>query len=475
VAAGVTNIGQFFVALCDGAGNCGNSSNKARNYSASTATTAYSFNISPQADANGLFPNPTTVQANGPAGGSFTVTVNSGTPQTCTTTCTVTVTANGPNKVTITAPDGTTTVAAIPIDAEPPEVTVTTPAVNAKYQSGAVVPTSFACSGALTITGCAGPATLDTTTNGNHTARFVATDQFGLTDVVDVPYYVDGTPPSLAFTGTPPQITNAGSAVFDFSGTDPDDPAFPVTFTCRVDLAAAVPCTSPFTAAVPAPIDGPHVFTVVASDEVGNTTSQAFNWSIDTTGSVFQDFIGPADPTNQTSAMFAYTAVDPPDTAALRFGCTLDGVAVPCTSTGASVTGLTPRVAPYVFAVTATDPAGNATTKTWSWHVYADTTVTAQGIIRTLPVLKAQLTDAAGHPLAGQKLFLSRGRTGRGVAVPCRGANPDGSVTTAADGRATCNVTLTELLIDAFSGGFTASFRTTPPFLASSDSAGILS
>ncbi len=150
-------------------------------------------------------------------------------------------------------------------------------------------------------------------------------------------------------------------------------------------------------------------------------------------------------------------------------------MAVACTSTGASLTGLAPRVAAYAFSVTATDPAGNATTNTWTWHVYANTSVVAQGIIRTLPTLKAQLTNSTGAPLAGQKLFFSRGRSGRGSAVPCLDANADGSVTTAADGRATCNVTLSELLIDVFSGGFTASFRTTPPFLASSDSAGILS
>ena len=96
-------------------------------------------------------------------------------------------------------------------------------------------------------------------------------------------------------------------------------------------------------------------------------------------------------------------------------------------------------------------------------------------LIRTIPTLKAKLTDTGGQPLAGQKLYFSRGRSGNGSAVPCLDANPDGSVTTAADGRATCNVTLTELLIDAFSGGFTASFRTAPPYLASSDSAGIIS
>jgi len=376
----------------------------------------------------------------------------------------------------ITAPDGTTTVAAIPIDTHPPGVSVTSPEPNARYQIGAVVPTSFTCTSALTITGCAGPTTLDTSTAGSQTARFVATDRFGLTTVKDVPYYVDGTPPTFAFSTTPPTITNAGSAVFNFSATDPDDPAFPVTFTCQLDLAAAVPCTSSYTATVPAPIDGAHVFRVVASDRVGNTTSDTWNWRIDTTNPTFKAFIGPADPTNQTSATFAYTVVDPPDTDALTFRCTLDGASVPCTSAGASLSGLAPRVAPYAVTVTATDPAGNSATNTWNWHVYANTTVNAQGIIRSLPVLKATLTDSAGSagsPLAGQKVFFSRGRSGTGNAVPCLAANPDGSVTTAADGRATCNVTLSELITDVFSGGFTASFRSTPPYFASSDSAGI--
>src|SRR5262249_60870721 len=126
---------------------------------ASATAAGFSFNIAPGADANGLFPNPTTVQANGPAGGSFTVTVNTGTPQTCTTTCTVTVTTNGPNVVTITAPDCTTTVAASPIDTQPPEVTVVTPAVNARYQLAAVIPTSFACTPPLPIPRSPGPTT----------------------------------------------------------------------------------------------------------------------------------------------------------------------------------------------------------------------------------------------------------------------------------------------------------------------------
>ena len=193
------------------AGNCGHSSNKARNYSASASTTGYSFAISPAAGANGLFPDPTTVQANGPVGGSFTVTVNDGTPETCITTCTVTVTGDGPNVVKIIAPDGTTTVAAIPIDTHPPVVAVTSPAPNARYKTARVVPTSFTCS----------QRPHHHRMRRSRDARHVddrrphgrassATDQFGLTTTVDVPYYVDGTPPTFAFNITPPTITNAG-------------------------------------------------------------------------------------------------------------------------------------------------------------------------------------------------------------------------------------------------------------------------
>ena len=71
------------------------------------------------------------------------------------------------------------------------------------------------------------------------------------------------TAPRRRSRSAPPRrrLTNAGTAVFNFSATDPDEPAFPVTFTCQLDSAPAVACTSPYTATVPAPIDGAHVFT----------------------------------------------------------------------------------------------------------------------------------------------------------------------------------------------------------------------
>ena len=320
VAAGVTDIGQFFVALCDGAGNCGNSSNKAAQLLGQRDQLRLLLRDQSRARApTACTPTPPPCKPTAPPAATSPSPSTPAAPQTCTTTCTVVVTGDGPNVVKITAPDGTTTVAAIPIDTHPPVMAVTSPAPNGRYKTDTVVPTTFTCTSALTITGCAGPAVLDTTTTATTPPDSWPPTSSGSPPPSISPTTSTAPPRPSPSATTPPTITNAGTAVFNFSATDPDEPAFPVTFTCQLDLAAAVPCASPYTATVPAPIDGAHVFRVVASDRVGNTTAQAWNWRIDTTGPVFQDVIGPADPTNQTTATFAYTVVDPPDTAALQF------------------------------------------------------------------------------------------------------------------------------------------------------------
>jgi hypothetical protein len=264
-------------------------------------------------------------------------------------------------------------------------------------------------------------------------------------------------------------ITSASSATFQFSGTDPDEPAFTVLFTCKLDSAMPEPCTSPFSATVPAPIDGLHRFTIEGRDRVGNTASISYDWEIDTAAPMFQSFIGPADPSLQTTATFAY-ATDGPATVT----CTLDGVSKPCTATGATITGLAPRVAPYVFRATATDAAGNTSTVEHSWHVYAGTELIANGVLPSLPRLTATLRTLAGTPVAGQKVTFRRGTGSGGPIVPCTGAAADGSVLTAANGVATCNITLGELLAVVLAGGHRATFLTTPPYLGSEGSAGVL-
>ncbi|MEY2452234.1 MAG: hypothetical protein QOD92_1808, partial [Acidimicrobiaceae bacterium] len=474
--SGTNSIGQFFVSLCDAAGNCGQSSNKARNYSANTTATSFNFTIgTPGAGPNGVYPDPTNVTVNGPSGVTFTVKLDNGPAQSCSGSCTVTVTGDGAHRVTATAPDGTTADAAIPI-ARPPVVTVATPTANGRYRQGQTVATSFTCSSNVTIAACDGPSTVDTTGTGNQTATFSGTDQFGQRTNVAVSYYVDGTPPQLSFNGTPPVITKSGSATFSFSGSDPDEPSYAVTFTCKLDNAAATPCTSPTTVTVPAPIDGIHVFTVTASDRVGNLASEGFQWRIDTTAPVFKTFGGPVDPSDdQTDLNMAWTAEDPPNTSSLTFACTLDGQSTPCTSTGAALGKLAKRIAPYVFAVIATDAAGNQTTRTHSWHVYQRTAVVAQNVVSGNPILTASLSESVTDArLANQKLFFTLGRTAGGRAIPCTGSgsNADGSATTDANGSVSCNISVNDLLA-VVGAGYTATFKLTPPYFGSSDDAGL--
>jgi uncharacterized delta-60 repeat protein len=472
VAAGTTNIPQYNGYFCDTAGNCGHTSNKAFNYSTSASASPFSFAVSPVARPNGLFNDPTNVTVNGAQGVTFTVSLDGGAPRSCTTSCVVTVTGDGDHYITATAPDGFTAQAAIPI-ARPPIVTVSAPTPSSRHRQGQVEPTSFTCSSNVALRACDGPAVLDTSRTGNQTATFSATDQFGQRTEVSVPYYVDGTAPVFSFNQTPPVITNNGQATFTFSATDPDEPGYAVTFTCSLDNATAASCPATTTVTVPAPIDGTHTFTVVASDRVGNTTTEAFTWRIDSTAPVFRSFIGPADPTNQTSAVFAYSADDPPDTAALTFACTLDGATVPCTSTGSTITGLAPRAAPYVFKVTATDPAGNQQSVTHSWRVFQDTKVVATPVVPSVPTLTARLTTATDAPIAGQKLFFTHGQSAGGPAVLCSGSS-DGSAITDANGFATCNAGLSGVAAVVLAGGFRATFNSTPPYFGSSGSAGTL-
>jgi uncharacterized delta-60 repeat protein len=190
LASGTTTIGQFFVTLCDAAGNCGYSSNKARNYSANPTAGTFAFAIgAPGAGPNGLFPDPTNVTVTGASGTTFTVKLDGGAAKSCTTSCSIAVTGDGAHVATATATDGTAASAAIPM-AHPPTVTVSAPTANARYGRGETVTSTFNCSSTVTLIGCTGPSPLDTSTNGSHTATFVATDQFGQSASVSVPYQV---------------------------------------------------------------------------------------------------------------------------------------------------------------------------------------------------------------------------------------------------------------------------------------------
>ena len=84
----------------------------------------------------------------------------------------------------------------------------------------------------------------------------------------------DTTPPDVAFDHTPKHRTRRHKARFTFHASEP------VTFTCRVDKRATLPCGSPFK--VKLRKRGKHQLVVVATDSSGNVdpSPATYTWRI---------------------------------------------------------------------------------------------------------------------------------------------------------------------------------------------------
>lgn len=96
------------------------------------------------------------------------------------------------------------------------------------------------------------------------------------TAVVSAPPTPDTTPPDTALTAGPTGPTKDTTPTFTFSSE------VGASFACAVDTSGFAPCVSPFTA--PGLADGPHTFSVRASDPSGNVdaTPATAGFTIDT-------------------------------------------------------------------------------------------------------------------------------------------------------------------------------------------------
>ena len=90
---------------------------------------------------------------------------------------------------------------------------------------------------------------------------------------------VDVTPPAISLDVVPPSLTNSASAEFAFSANEP------AIFHCQLDGGVEVACN---TAADQGGItfdglsDGPHTFTVTATDAGFNSSKAQYSWTADT-------------------------------------------------------------------------------------------------------------------------------------------------------------------------------------------------
>ena len=209
---------------------------------------------------------------------------------------------------------------------------------------------------------CGSPVAYADLAQGPHTFTVKATDSVGNADQDSHTWTVDSIPPTVAITGgRPSDPTNATTATFTFTASEPAE--------CKLDGGAFAGCTSP--KAYNNLADGPHTFTVKATDTAGNTSQDAHTWTVDATPPTVAITGGePANPTSSSSAAFAFTASDPTQ-------CKLDsGAFAPCISPAGYV-GLPDGS--HTFTVKATDTAGNTAEDSYTWVV--DTTAPTVAIV----------------------------------------------------------------------------------------------
>ena len=286
---------------------------------------------------------------------------------------------------------------------KPPAPSISTKPPNPSNTSGATFAFSDGDASAMlqcrldsaAFAACTSPKSYTGLAEGLHTFVVRAVDPAGNQSAkTSYPWTIDLTPPPPpALSSKPPSVTALTSASFSF--TDGDST---VGYFCRLDGAAFAACTSP--KSYPGPLAaGSHQFQVKSRDPAGNESTVAtYGWAIDLTNPVvtIDPTTEPPDPTNQTSAGFAFTSNKPGST----FACRLDGADFSTCVSRVTYSGLADGA--HSFAVKATDGVGNTGPATvWNWTV--DTIAPSAPSITAAPrdptnVRTASLSFSGGEP-----------------------------------------------------------------------------
>jgi hypothetical protein len=250
------------------------------------------------------------------------------------------------------------------VDTTPPVVTVpaniTVDATSAGGATVTYVTTSDDGSGSGIATSSCSPGS-GTFALGTTTVTCVVTDNAGNTTTRTFTVTVRNTAPDTTILTKPPAITNSTTGPFTFTGSDFQDPVASLRYECRLDGATSwSSCTSPksFTSLT----NGSHTVQVRAVDTKGlvDPTPASYTWLVDTVAPVVPV------PSNQvivdgaaSGANYTFNVV-PTDIGG-------SGIATSSCSRGSGLFAL----GVTTVTCTATDRAGNATTKSFTVTVGA--------------------------------------------------------------------------------------------------------
>ena len=206
---------------------------------------------------------------------------------------------------------------------------------------------------------CTSPVQLTGLGEGDHAFDVRATDGLGNAGIYSYEWEIDLTAPVMSITSGPADPTNATSATFVFSSSEPAR----TDAECSVDGGSFQDCQSGDSFSGLA--EGAHAFEVRGTDDVGNEgDADTYEWNVDTTAPQVAINSGPGSRTAASSAEFRF---DSASSDAAGFECKLDnGAYAPCSAPqnyGSLSEGS------HDFAVRAVDQAGNTGTaaqRTWS-------------------------------------------------------------------------------------------------------------
>jgi hypothetical protein len=181
----------------------------------------------------------------------------------------------------------------------------------------------------------------------------------------DTAFSLTAAAPTVQISSAPSDLTNNSAATFEFVATDA------VTIECKLDTGAFEACTSP--KSYTGLIDGPHTFTVKATDTNHKSAEASFSWTIDNVGPPTTIVVKPADPSNDASPTFTFTASEG------TFRCKLDGGEFEACASPETY----PSVADgaHTFTVHAVDALGNPgpdALYSWTIDTVAPTTTITQ-------------------------------------------------------------------------------------------------
>jgi hypothetical protein len=193
--------------------------------------------------------------------------------------------------------------------------------------------------------------------DGTYTVEAVQTDDAGNSTSKTATFTVDTTAPALAITDGPADgsLTNDASPTFSF--TAGNDAA---TVKCELDSGGFRACSAAGSDALAGLADGRHTWSVEASDEAGNTATASRTFTVDATPPTVT-LTSPANGATYTEGK----VVD------ASYSCTDVNLAT-CAGPVASGAAIdTSTLGKHTFTVTATDAAGNTTSRSATYTVTA--------------------------------------------------------------------------------------------------------